>query len=209
MHGDLAAQLAKRRLVARAFQRDQHADAADARRHGVVDIGGDDAFFDRQAGGATQLHVLANGGDHVGHFVLDGLARLQLGAVERFDRVMLQAQFGETLGGVLEQVVARDKVRLGVELDGGPDFALAVFTRGDGHQALGGDAVGLLGGLGQALGAQPVDGGFDVAVVFLQGLLAVHHAHARTLAKLLHEGGGDLGHVLLLWDSYAGTAGLT
>ena len=114
------------------------------------------------------------------------------------DAFVVQAQLSEFLGGRLEQVVTGHEVGFGVELDGRGDFALAVLAHGDGHQALGGDAVGLLGGLGQTLGAQPVDGRFDVAVVLNQRLLAVHHADARTLAKLLHEGGSDLGHVFLL-----------
>ncbi|MNN21568.1 hypothetical protein D3C81_1348950 [compost metagenome] len=119
---------------------------------------------------------------------------------------MVQTQLGERLGGVLEQVVTSDEVGFCVEFDGGGDFALAVFLRRNGDQAFSGDAVGLLGGLGQTLGAQPVDCCFDVAVVFDQRLLAVHHADARTLAKVLHEGGSDLGHVLLLKIQMSGRA---
>ena len=208
MHGDLAAQLAQGSLVTRAFQRDQHTDAAHARRHGVVDVGGDDPFLDRKARGAAQLHVLAYGGDQAGHLVLHGRTALERSAVDGFHGVVLEAQLGERLGCVLEQIVAGHKVGLGVELDGSTDFALAVFTGGDGHEAFGGDAVSLLGGLGKALGAQPVDGGGDVTVGFLQGLLAVHHAHARTLAQFLHEGSGDLGHVQSPDIRNAGTAGL-
>src|SRR3546814_12024581 len=45
-----------------------------------------------------------------------------------------------------------------------------------------------------ALGAQPVDRGFHVAAAFGQRLLAIHHARAAAVTKLLHGGGGDLGH---------------
>ena len=38
----------------------------------------------------------------------------------------------------------------------------------DGDEALGGDAAGLLGGLGKALLAQPVDGGLDVALCLVE-----------------------------------------
>ena len=66
--------------------------------------------------------------------------------------------------------------------------------RGDADQALGGDAAGLLGGLRQALLAQPVDGLLDVALGLGQRGLAVHHAGAGLVAQLLHHGCGDGGH---------------
>src|SRR5690606_31314998 len=78
-----------------------------------------------------------------------------------------------------------------------------VFFGRDCYDAFSGDAIRLLGSLGQTLGAQPVDSCFDVAVGFNKRLLAVHHADARTLAKFLHEGGSDLGHVLLLKFDWA------
>ena len=194
MHGDLAAQFAQGSLVAAAVQGDQHADTTEARRHRIVDVGGHDAFIDRQAGGAAQLHVLAHRGDQVGDLVLDRRAAFQRGAVQTFERGVLKAQLGERLGGVLEQVIAGHEVGLGVELDGGTDFTGSNFFRGNGDEAFSGDAVSLLGGLGQALGAQPVDRGIDVAVGFLERLLAVHHADAGLGAQFHHEGGGDLGH---------------
>ena len=52
----------------------------------------------------------------------------------------------------------------------------------------------IFGGGGKALGAQPVDRGFHIAVGLGQRLLAVHHAGAGALAKFLHGGGGDLSH---------------
>ena len=66
--------------------------------------------------------------------------------------------------------------------------------RGDGDEALGGDAVGLLGGVGKTLDAQPVDGRFHVASGFGQRLLAIHHASAGFFAQFFHHGGGDFGH---------------
>ena len=86
----------------------------------------------------------------------------------------------------LERLVAGDEIGLGVELDHGGGHAGA-SSPGDGDHALGGDAVGLLGGLGEALGAQPVDGRFHVASGFLQRLLAVHHADAGLVAQFLHQ----------------------
>jgi hypothetical protein len=54
-----------------------------------------------------------------------------------------------------EVVVARDEVGLAVDLDQHADAAAAVDVRH--HGALGGLAAGLLGGLGEALGAEVVD----------------------------------------------------
>jgi hypothetical protein len=70
----------------------------------------------------------------------------------------------------------------------------AFVAHGHAHEAFGGDAVSLLGGLGQALGAQPVDGRVDVAVVFDQRLLAVHHADAGLFAQFFDQRSGDLSH---------------
>src|SRR3546814_12078961 len=57
----------------------------------------------------------------------------------------------------------------------------------------GGGAARLLLRGRKALGAQPVDRGFHVAAAFGQRLLAIHHARAAAVTKLLHGGGGDLG----------------
>ena len=61
---------------------------------------------------------------------------------------------------------------------------LVPLTR-NADQAFGGDAAGLLGGLGQALLAQPVDRGLHVAVGLAERRLAIHHARAGLLAQLL------------------------
>ena len=75
---------------------------------------------------------------------------------------------------LLEVGVAGDEVGLGVDLD---DHADAVLHR-DADEALGRGAARLLRRLGEALGAQPVDRGFHVAVGLGQRLLGVHHAGA-------------------------------
>ncbi len=66
---------------------------------------------------------------------------------------------------------------------------------GDADQAFGRGAARLLGGGGEALGAQPVDGGFHVALGLVQRLLAIHHAGAGALAQILHISGSNLSHV--------------
>src|SRR3546814_13621546 len=61
---------------------------------------------------------------------------------------------------------------------------------------------------GQALGAQPVGRGLDIAIGFGERLLAVHHARARTVAQFLDGGSGTFGHVsapkCFGWFKYAG-----
>ncbi len=88
----------------------------------------------------------------------------------------------------LEQVVARDEIGLGIDLDHD-----ALGRRdGDADQAFGGDAAGLLRGLGQALLAQPVDRGIEIAAAFVERRLAIHHARAGLVAELLDHGCADI-----------------
>ena len=61
----------------------------------------------------------------------------------------------------------------------------------EGDDALGVLAVVALGAGGQALLAQPLLGGLDVAVVGLEGLLGVHHPGAGGLAQGLDVLGGE------------------
>src|SRR3546814_1246554 len=59
-------------------------------------------------------------------------------------------------------------------------------------------AACLFGGGGETLGAQPVDRVLHVPAGFTKRLLAVHHASAGALAKVLHHCGGDIGHRSIL-----------
>ncbi len=93
------------------------------------------------------------------------------------------ASAGDGRDHLLELVVARHEVGLGVDFDDGARRAL----HGDADEAFGGDAVGLLGGLGQTLLAQPVDGGLDVAADLAERGLAIHHAGAGAVAQLLNH----------------------
>ena len=72
----------------------------------------------------------------------------------------LERDLRDHLDQALELIVARDEVGLRIDLD---HDALGAADD-DADQAFGGDAAGLLGGLGQALLAQPVDRGLHVAV---------------------------------------------
>src|SRR5436309_1058509 len=103
-----------------------------------------------------------------------------------------------------EVVVARDEVGVAVDLDEHADLAVGVDVGL--HGALGGLAAGELGRAGDALLAQPGDGGFDVAAGLGQRLLAVHHPGAGAVAQGLDVlgGDGDVGHwassLVLCWS---------
>ncbi len=90
----------------------------------------------------------------------------------------------------LEVIVAGDEVGFGIDLDNDADVVLD----GDANKTFGRYASALLGGFGQALLAQPIDGGLDVAVGLAQRVLAVHHARAGLFAQILDQSGGDGRH---------------
>ena len=95
-----------------------------------------------------------------------------MGCFENRDRrAGLQSNLGHFTHQRLEVGVLRDKVGFRVDLN--RDTAAVV----DGHanQAFRGHTVCLFGSLGQAFGAQPVDGGFHVAIGFDKRLFGVHH----------------------------------
>src|SRR5262249_31437478 len=98
---------------------------------------------------------------------------------------------------ILELLVLGDEIGLAIDLDRGALLAVD----GDSDEAFRGGAAGLLGGGGEALGAQPVDRGFHVATGLAQRLLAVHHAGAGALAQFLDTRGRDLSHVSYPFES--------
>ena len=191
MHRDQPAERGELVGLAGRFQRDQHAHLAErprspncahscrprpcrpkARRRGAASCSRRSwrsvsaiVFGDGRAAGLGRLDLLDVGAD-----------------VER--------DIGDHLHQALEQVVARDEVGLGIDLD---DDALGAGD-GDADQAFGGDAVGFLRGLGQALLAQPVDRGLDVALGFAERGLAIHHARAGLFAQVLDHLCSDLSH---------------
>ena len=85
---------------------------------------------------------------------------------------------------LLERRVAGDEIRLGVDLDQRRLFRVGGKT----DQTFRGDAAGLLGGLGETLGPEPIDRGLDVALGLGKRRLAIHHARARLIAQVLHHG---------------------
>src|SRR5579859_7581071 len=83
--------------------------------------------------------------------------------------------------------------RLGLAADG-DHRADALLGQVEHDLPLGGLAAGPLGGLREALLADDLDGGVDVALGVDERALAVHHPGARALAELLDEAGRNLGH---------------
>src|SRR5690606_12357309 len=90
---------------------------------------------------------------------------------------------------ILELIVLRDEIGFGVH------FESDALGPGHGHadQPFSRSAARLLGGCGKPLGPKHVDGCFHVAAGLVHRLLAVHHAGASSLAKILHVSGG-VGH---------------
>ena len=177
VHGDAA-----RQLDVATLQFDQHADTA------AVHIGGD-VVGAVDTDQATHLQVFADLGDHRSATLFDGLAAVELDALERFGigSVRVQCGIGHDLGEGQEVLVLGDEVGLGVDFD---QHGLAAGL-GGGDAAFGGNAVSLLVGLGQARLAQPLGRGVDVACVFDECLLALHHAGAGALAQFLDQGSSD------------------
>ena len=117
------------------------------------------------------------------HRALEGL--LEIGALCDRATVLREGSGRDFLGERLEVVLARDEVRLRVDLD--QHGLLAVGRALDDDHAFGGHAASLLVGLGEARLAHRLGGGLEVAVGFDERLLALHHAGARALAQLFHH----------------------
>src|SRR5690606_20417107 len=173
--GDVHRQAAGQLFVA-ALDFHQHADAA------AVDVGGD-VVGAVHARDAADLDVFADLGDQGGTAFLDGLARGQLGILERLDvgAVDRQRGLGDRVGEGDEVVVLGHEVGFRVDLD--QDRLAAALGGGD--TAFGGDAAGLLVSLGQAGLAQRLGGSVDVAVALGERLLALHHSCAGAFAQFL------------------------
>ena len=154
-----------------------------------MDIRCDSAILDGKRGRATQRHVLADRCDRFLDLVADRLVAPRERSVGKGLDVAIDGKRRLRRPGDqrLEGVVAGDEVGFGVQLD---HRRTGAFRR-HADKTFGRDAAGLLGGLRQTLGAQPVDGRVHVAVVLCKGSLAVHHAHAGLFAELFHHRCGN------------------
>ena len=177
------------------FQRDDNADLAKAVGHRVMNILSDDAMRNMHDRGAPQRHVFADRRDQVGDGLANRPAARIMGALDRLDvgQPLLDGDQRDGARQRLKLLVAGDEIGLGIDLD--DDAVMAMH--GDGDEALGGDAARFLGGLGETLLAQPVDRRLDIALGLGEGVLAIHHAGAGLLAKILHQCGRDARHCRL------------
>ena len=194
MHDEVVAQRLHFVVDLRAGQLDHNADAA---AHVVVGI--HHAVLGHEAGKAAHGDLLADGGGRLADQIVDGLARVR---VERLSEHLLNAGrsgsgdvLGEIAAQILEAIGVGDEVGLAVDLDG---HAHAVLVHIGIHHALGGDTAGLLGGGGETLLAQEVDGLVHVAVALDERLLAVHHTGAGALAQFLNQGSSNISHNIFL-----------
>ena len=138
-----------------------------------------------EADEAADLQILTDGHDLLGHGLGNGQVTAHILAVHQsvhIGGILLGDDLGDVLHEGHEQVALGAEVGLAVDLH---HDAHAVLGQGIGH-TLGGDAAGLLGSLGQALLAQPLNSLIHIAVALDQRLLAVHHTHAGHLAQGLY-----------------------
>jgi hypothetical protein len=176
-------------VLAVGGKRDQYADLAEARHHLAMHIGAHGALRHLERCRAAHRHVLADRRDHLLDVVFDRRLPARVGRGEQLCEIALRlgGERGDLRHHVLELLVARDEVGLGVHLDHRAGIARGV----DADQTFGGDAPGLLGSLRQTLFAQPIDGGLDVALHLGERGLAVHHPGAGLLAQFLHQARGN------------------
>ncbi|CUX21947.1 hypothetical protein AGR4B_Cc60900 [Agrobacterium tumefaciens str. CFBP 5621] len=199
MHGNLAADRVQNGLVAVRLQGNENAELADAVAGSVVDVGRNNTVRHFECSRAAQRHVFADRRDRVLDAVGNGLAGCRIGRSGNSvnGAVGGEGNLGDTADEVLERIVAGNEVGFGVQLDNNS----LVTHGGNADQTFGSRTAGLLVGLCDALGAQPVDRRFHVAIGLSKSLLAVHHACARLLAQFLHHCGCDFGHCLPLIGS--------
>src|SRR3546814_536 len=133
-----------------------------SRRRGVVDIGNDDALAYFKLGNAAQSLVFADGGNVRHQLLRHGAARGMRLRRQRFGvgGAALQCDFSDGADEILELVILGDEVGFAVHLDG---YALGARDS-DAHQTFGGGTARLLLRGGTTLRAQPVDGGFPIAI---------------------------------------------
>jgi hypothetical protein len=138
------------------------------------------------------LDVFAELGDGGGAGVFDAFAGRGLGGLQglHVGRAGRQRGLGHGVGEADEILVLGDEVGFGVDFD--QHGFTAVLRQRD--AAFGGDAVGFLFQLDDALLAQPLGRGVQIAAVLGERFLAFHHAGAGALAQFFDQGGGDFSH---------------
>src|SRR5579875_2693200 len=178
-------------------ERDNDADPADPGPQSVVHIGGDDAFIDREPLRATQYQILADRRDQMNEFLRDAAAGARIARPpQRLEGAIAgERERAKRAHEALEQVVARDKIGLRIDLDDGARAPL----RHHPDEPLGGQSPGLFGGGSKPFLAQPVDGPLEVPAALGESPLAIHHPGPGLLAQFLDQSRGyHLGHPVIL-----------
>jgi len=184
MHGDLLAQWFQNIGASRAFQRNQDTDLAHGWGNRIVDIGNDETLGDLNRFHPADRLVFTNGRDIVGQHVLYRAAGRIVGSGQRLDIILVQPKrYVCNLGNkILELVVLGNKVGFAIHLDGdalGP-------VNGNTDQTFSRRTARFLLRGSQTLGPQQVNRCFNVAIGFVQCLLAIHHACTGALAQFFH-----------------------
>ena len=198
MHRQLRAQGRRAVLARRRLERDQHADLAETGRERIVHVGGDDAAARPRAGrrGAAPCSRRSVAIRWVSSSAtvrpVPGRARP---SAPRDRRRSVASASRQRRDEVLEQLVAGDKIGLGIDLDDGAGVAAHVATPTSPSAAtrpafLAAAARPFLRSQSTAASRSPA--------VSLERALAIHHAGAGLVAQLLDQRGGDLGHVRIL-----------
>ena len=132
--------------------------------------------------------------NHLGEGSLDGLT-VHIAGEQSLDigRLVVANDLGDLGGKTGELGVGGNEVSLAGDLGEGTHGAVLGNIRSD--SALVGVATSLLGGGGETVLAEDVDGGVHIAVSLDESLLALHHRGVGHLAELLDHSGGDLSHV--------------
>ncbi len=144
-------------------------------------------------GHATELELLADDSGQIGDGLVDRapVGHRLLRQCGLIAHLQLSCRAHDRACERLEVLALGDEVGLAKQLD--HDVVLRH------HEPVGGCALSTaLGGLRGTRDPQALNGLVDVPVGFLQGLLALHHARAREVAKLLDIGCRDRGHDLSL-----------
>ena len=179
MHRDLAG-----KAFICAIDGNQNADLAHAGCGRVVDIRYHGLPI--ELGHTAQGHVLADLGDGIGDDGFHGCA-VDLGCIERVQIGCTECGLGDGGGHALKLCILGHEIRFGIHFDRNT----GACGNSHGHKALGCGAARFLCSFGQTLGAQPVNGGFEITIGFGQCLLGIHHACACRFAQFLYHCSGN------------------
>ena len=133
----------------------------------------------------AQLDVLTDGQNLLLQCSLNGQVA-HLASLERVhvSRILLHDNVSQIRYKLLEVCILCNEVGLGVNFDHAGYAALSANLCT--NHALCSDTASLLCSLGQTLLAQQLNSLVEIAVCFLECLLAVHHAYAGHFAQLLY-----------------------